>query len=429
MGLVCMAWALGLPVSRDNKKAVLLNAIHQTVTERVHAKCLADVAHLSGHGTGGTVAAGTPPVGTVAPPSAAAGAHGAPTDGDRGTPTQPRDATAGGAGVHGAARRAPDTGAAAVDMAVLNDILGISGDKQADSDTDGDWDKYEAGQVIEFFLRVDGEERIQAVAMDPSDQIRDVKDLLVNKLGFKVSVDSLRLTYGGKPLTEDGVTIEDYGIRPHSTVDVRLKEAFLLGAGKRARGASRGATPAPGAGGQIPYYIEEARAAMLTASGSAEELKDEFITKCVEQMRTLRGNLNQHHPTGIKLMFADLSQDDSVRVQELAVGRKWDRIPPIMMDHSYADMKVAQAQRSTAMSYTTAAGEKIIMAAMRRAYTKDGSFDGKTVLTDINSIIQNRGETVGRLKAEQAERLRQQQHQQQHGAAVATVAALDSMEI
>jgi hypothetical protein len=118
-------------------------------------------------------------------------------------------------------------------MAVLNDILGISGETQTDSDTDGDWDKYEAGQVIEFFLRVDGEERIQAVATDPSDQIRDVKDLLVNKLGFKVSVDSLRLTYRGKPLTEDGATIEDYGIQPRSTVDVRLKEAFLLGAGPK----------------------------------------------------------------------------------------------------------------------------------------------------------------------------------------------------
>ena len=198
-GLVYMAWALGLPVSRSNKKAVLLNAIHQTVVERLHAKIMADIAHISDHSAGAHGA-----------PSAAAGAHGAPPDG---------------------ASAATD---AATDLAVLNDILGISGETQTDSDTDGDWDKYEAGQVIEFFLRVDGEEKLLSASMDPSDQMRDVKDLLVNKLGFKVSVDSLRLTYGGKPLTKDSATIDDYGIQPYSTVDVRLKEAFLLGAGKRA---------------------------------------------------------------------------------------------------------------------------------------------------------------------------------------------------
>ena len=62
--------------------------------------------------------------------------------------------------------------------------------------------------------------RKQAMSVEPSDQIMNVKQVLVEKEG--IQFDQIRLIYSGKQLADDK-TFESYSISPGTTIHMVLQ--------------------------------------------------------------------------------------------------------------------------------------------------------------------------------------------------------------
>ena len=70
-------------------------------------------------------------------------------------------------------------------------------------------------QAMQIFVKLDG--RFFSIECEPTDRIEDVKDKIVEELGFNVS--RITLIFAGKEL-EDGDTLQDYSIQKDSTIHV-----------------------------------------------------------------------------------------------------------------------------------------------------------------------------------------------------------------
>ena len=177
------------------------------------------------------------------------------------------------------ARRAPSTSQQAAGQA-------------PDSDDDGATSV--SADYLEFSLHISGVPGMRCITAghDPSDTLGDLRHYIASRWPFPVKESDFHITYGGRPLLGDDVTLMGHNIQCGTTLDVTLVDA-VAGGGKRARSTIARQPPRGPARQPADRQTQQIQEMEITERCiSPAGMADPLISTCVTELRKIRDDIS-----------------------------------------------------------------------------------------------------------------------------------------